>query len=429
MNEHKLTFFIYTMGCQMNVYESEMLNMYLLNYGLLKVQNIRNANIVIVNTCSVRKHAEQKAFSYLGRLIKYKNNKIIVIGCMAEHLQLQLKKRFKNIDLIIGRNDTNNMKRTVLTIMKFLYQYKPNYIKNVYIKSSIIRYLAIAKGCNNYCSYCIVPFVRGKEVSFHYQDIFNKCTFMVQSGAREIILLGQNVNSYSNHGVTFTQLLRKIATIEKLMRIRFMTNHPKDLNDDLIHAMSVIPKICPHIHLPIQSGSDKILYKMNRKYNYEQYINLINKLRIAIPSINITTDVIVGFPNETEEDFNKTLNAIRKIKFGKVYVFKYSQRPYTSASKIHDNISYLEKQRRHKIILEESNKISLALASQMIGSTQEVLIDKLNHNSIEATTYHGYKTFITINSTHNNIHIGQIINVKIINIKGTSLFGNTILNE
>jgi tRNA-2-methylthio-N6-dimethylallyladenosine synthase len=416
------------MGCQMNFHESEILSMSLVNYGLIKAQNVISADLIIVNTCAVREHSEQKAFSYFGRIKKkHKRHKLVIIGCMAEHLKMKLKSRFKNIDLIIGNDNNNNMKYAASIIMNLLYKFNPTYINNKHVQSSVIRYITIVKGCNNYCSYCIVPFVRGREVSFDCQNILNKCILMVQHGAREIVLLGQNVNSYNNNGITFTQLLEKLSNIENIVRIRFMTNHPKDLSDDLIKIMATTSKICPNIHLPMQSASNKILYKMNRKYSYEQYIELIHKLRIAIPYINITTDIIVGFPNETEEDFNKTLNAIKNIKFGKVYVFKYSQRPYTSAAKMHDNVPDLEKKRRHQIILEESKKISLTLTSKMLGSIQKVLINKLNNNNIEATTEHGYRTFIT--SKQFNINTGQIINVKITKVKGMSLFSDQILNK
>jgi tRNA-2-methylthio-N6-dimethylallyladenosine synthase len=427
MNIHKFAFFIYTMGCQMNANESDLLSTSLINYGLFQAQSISKANVVIINTCSVREHAEQKAFSYFGRLIKHKKYKIVIIGCMAKHLHRKLKLRFNSIDLIIWEDNYNDMKHIASKIVNLLYKSKPIYIQTEHIKSSIIRYIAITKGCNNYCSYCIVPFVRGKEVSFNYQEILDKCISMAQNGAREVILLGQNVNSYSNNGITFTDLLKKISIIENILRIRFMTNHPKDLSDELIQTMVSTPKICPHIHLPMQSASNKILYQMNRKYSYEQYIELINKLRIAIPSISITTDIIVGFPNETEEDFNQTLNAVRQIQFSKVYVFKYSQRPYTSASKMQDNISSLEKQRRHQIILNESRKISLALVARMIGSIQKVLIKQICNYSVEAITPHGYKIFIT-NNQPNVYYIGQIVNVKITSIKEMSLFGTKILN-
>jgi tRNA-2-methylthio-N6-dimethylallyladenosine synthase len=410
----------------MNLCESEQLSFVLSTYGILKTNNIMDANAVILNTCSVRAQAEQKAFSYLGRLEKFKLNqkpdlKIIVVGCMAERLGSNIKNRFKSIDLIIdGTKDINNVALKIINLCSVntvVMKKKSNKL------SEIVRYITIMTGCDNYCSYCIVPFVRGREISFSADEIFNECSLLVKAGMKEVILLGQNVNSYKYESLNFTSLIKKIVAIEDLERIRFMTNHPKDLTDDLINIMATEHKICSHIHLPMQSASNKILKIMNRKYTYEDYSELIKKLRIAVPNVNITTDIIVGFPGETESDFQDTLRAINKIRFGGLYVFKYSPRPYTEAFKMVDDVPLEEKKRRLAIILKESNRISTEIISEMIGSTQEVFVEKIKNGVIEAKTKCDHKVFVKGGNEEN---LGKYLNIYIKEIKRNSLFGNIL---
>ncbi len=264
----------------MNVCDSDMLDSVFLAYGASKVNNLSEADVVILNTCSVRVQSEQKAFSYLGRVKEFKQKKtcikIVVIGCMAERLGHNIKKRFNSVDLIIGAKDIDNAALRIMNLFCTNYSAKK---VNPEIKSEIVRYVTIMRGCDNYCSYCTVPFVRGREISINYETIVNKCSSMVKNGAREIILLGQNVNSYQYEDINFASLIKKIVTIENLERIRFITNHPKDLSDDLVKIMATEPKVCSHIHLPMQSASDKILKAMNRKYSYEHYLKLIKKIK------------------------------------------------------------------------------------------------------------------------------------------------------
>jgi tRNA-2-methylthio-N6-dimethylallyladenosine synthase len=412
----------------MNVNESDILSEALSNYGLLKSKTVDKANLIIINTCSVREHAEHKAFSLFGRLTQqYKQSKIVVIGCMAEYLEQIIKQRFKDIDLIISQR-YNNMQSVASKIIKILYINSNIPLLTTTIQkqnnNKIVNYITIIKGCSNYCAYCIVPFVKGNEQSLEYNDILKECTLMVTNGTREIVLLGQNVNAYNNNSINFSTLIKNIAKIKDLLRIRFMTNHPKDFTDELIQTIASTAKVCTNIHLPMQSASNKILHNMNRQYDYEYYVNLINKLRNSISNINITTDIIVGFPNETEKDFYETLDAIKYIKFGKIYVFKYSPRRFTYASKFIDNVSYYDKQKRHIKILEEAKKISSKIITDMVGSNQEILIESYINNTLEGKTKHGYKVLL---SNKYNINLGKIINVKITGIKGTSLISNKIV--
>jgi tRNA-2-methylthio-N6-dimethylallyladenosine synthase len=410
----------------MNACDSDTLSSILLTYGALRVYNLLDADVVILNTCSVRTQSEQKAFSYIGRIEKFKrlnsNFKIIVIGCMAERLGYKIKKRFSSVDLVMGLNDINNIALKIINLCSTSDD--DNSVKKIFdSKSSVIsRYMIIIRGCNNYCSYCVVPFVRGIEKSIEYQLLIDKCYFMVENGVREITLLGQNVNSYRYKGINFSLLLKKIASIKNLSRIRFMTNHPKDLDDELINVVASEQKICHHIHLPMQSASNRILEVMNRKYTYEDYLNLVTKLRTVIPNVSITSDIIVGFPGETEKDFNDTLNAVKKIRFDGLYVFKYSPRPNTIAYKIPDIVTLEEKKRRHLIILNESNKISVEIVSKMIGSVQRVLAEKINDGIVESKTVGGRKVFFKGNKNH----IGNTFNVIIKAVKINSLLGDII---
>ncbi|GHT04199.1 tRNA-2-methylthio-N(6)-dimethylallyladenosine synthase [Endomicrobiia bacterium] len=418
-----MNYLIETIGCQMNVCDSDMLVSIFSAYGASKANNLSEADVVILNTCSVRSQAEQKAFSYLGRVKEFKQKnpciKIVVIGCMAERLGPNIKKRFSSVDLIIGAKDIGNAALKIMSLFRTDYSAKK--VKSE-IKSKIVRYITIMRGCDNYCSYCAVPFVRGREVSINCETIVNECSSMVKNGAREIILLGQNVNSYQYEDVNFASLIKKTAAIENLERIRFMTNHPKDLSDDLIKIMATEPKVCPHIHIPMQSASDKILKAMNRKYSYEHYLGLIKKLRTAVPDVSVTTDIIVGFPGETDEDFEDTLKAVKTIRFGGLYVFRYSPRPDTKAAEMIDDVPFEEKKRRHAVILKESNKISIEIVSEMLGSTQQVLAEEIKNGIIKARTKNGRKVF----AEGRKEYIGKHINVNIKEAKINSLFGDIV---
>jgi tRNA-2-methylthio-N6-dimethylallyladenosine synthase len=410
----------------MNASDSNKLS-YILSttYGGLKVNNILDADVVILNTCSVRAQAEQKAFSYLGRLEwtkqhKNPNIKIVVIGCMTERLGVKISHRFKNVDLLVGTEDIDNIIIKIVDLCNINITAKKIRFNS---QSDIVKYVTIMRGCDNYCSYCIVPFVRGREISLASKAIINECSLMVKNGTREIMLLGQNVNSYRYDGLNFASLVKKISAINGLYRIRFMTNHPKDLSDALIDIMANDQKICSHIHLPIQSASNKILTAMNRKYTYEYYFELIQKLRTAIPNISVTTDIIVGFPGETERDFEETLNAIKTIKFSGLYVFRYSQRPNTKAAEIVDDVSLKEKKRRQRVILDNSNKLSIEIVAKMVGSIQQVLVERIKNGVIEGRTRCAHKVFATGGIEKD---LGKHVNINITHSRINSLFGNVI---
>lgn len=405
----------------MNVNDSDKISDYLYSRGCVLTFDISKADLVILNTCSVRFSAEHKAYSFLGRVKEQKDinpNLIVgVVGCMAQHAHKEIKRRCKYVDFILG---AKNIEKFSDIIEKYVKFYDSAQIR---LKKEVFQYITIMKGCSNFCSYCIVPYVRGPEVSINCDEIVNSVQQAVNSGVKEIILLGQNVNSYNDNGVNFTRLLQKVSKIEKLKRIRFMTSHPKDLSDELIDEIAKNAKMCRHIHLPLQSGSDNILKAMNRKYTYAQYESLFNKIKTKIPDINITTDIIIGFPGETDIDFNDTLNASRKLKFGGIFIFKYSPRSGTGASKIKDDVALEIKKQRHTVLLEDSNNISKEINNKYIGKNIEVLVESCDNNICQARNSQNIKVFFDseVNLT------GELVTVNITRALANSLSGNIVL--
>lgn len=413
-----MKFYIETIGCQMNVNDSNKMAEFLLESGCMPTQDMLSADIVIVNTCSVRFSAEHKAYSLLGRLKEQKDinsNLVIgVTGCMAQYASKQIKSKCKYVDFILGARDVDLFEQTIK-------HYLPKKKEKIYKQENkeVFKYITIMRGCSNFCSYCIVPHVRGPEVSIDYNEIIKEVNKAIDDGAKEIILLGQNVNSYNYEGVNFTQLLQKISQLDKVKRIRFMTNHPKDFSDELIEEIATNKKICRHIHLPLQSGSNNILKAMNRKYTYEQYKTLFEKIKNKIPDINITSDIIIGFPGETDEDFQATFDASRQLRFGGLFIFKYSARPKTLASKLKNTVSLDTIKKRHTLLLEDSNVISKDINEKYINQTIEVLVEDFENNVAQARNSQNIKVFF---DTDKNL-IGEIVNVKITKVLPNSMSG------
>ena len=412
-----IKFDIETIGCQMNVNDSDKMAEILSEKGCSRTDDMLQADIVIVNTCSVRFSAEHKAYSLLGRLKEQKDVNpgliIGVTGCMAQYAAKEIKSRCKYVDLVLGARDIDLFSETVSKYIPIDSgkEYKQE-------NSEVFKYITIMRGCSNFCSYCIVPYVRGPEVSIDYNEILKEVHKACDDGIKEIILLGQNVNSYNYNGVNFTQLLQKISEIDKVKRIRFMTNHPKDLSDELIDEIATNKKICKHIHLPLQSGSNDILKAMNRKYTYEQYKTLYEKIKNKIPDINITSDIIIGFPGETDKDFQDTFNASRQLQFGGLFIFKYSPRPKTLAAKLKNTVSLETIKERHSLLLEDSNIISKKINEKYIDKTIEVLVERVN-NIAEARNSQNIKVFF---DTKENLK-GRTVNVKITKVLPNSMSG------
>jgi tRNA-2-methylthio-N6-dimethylallyladenosine synthase len=410
--------FFKTFGCQMNIADSEYVASLLLSDGNYELtQNINEADIIIVNTCSVRKHAEDRERSFLGKLEKIKSkkdSKIIVLGCFVEKAKNELKKQFKHIDLFIGPLE---------------YEYLPEILKNelnlqitnskihLNIFNNVSCFVPIMTGCNNFCSYCIVPYLRGRETSRSVNDILEEVKFLLDNGVKEIILIGQNVNSYRWENnekdiITFAKLLEKIANLDQNKKywVRFLTNHPKDMVYDIVNVIKSYNNIARHIHLPLQSGSNKILELMNRNYTIEKYKKIVEMIRKELPEVSITTDLIVGFPYETDEDFQQTIQAVKEIQFDAAFVFKYSPREGTKAALLSDNVPQEIKEKRHYELLSLCDTIASQKNKMFIGKEIEVLI--------VSQTVKKWKNF----------YIGKTLNNKTVEIEITKeeLIGNFI---
>ncbi len=432
--------FISTFGCQMNAHDSEKLQGMLSQMGYETAESEQEADIIVYNTCCIRENAENKVYGNLGYLKNMKAKKpdlkIILCGCMMQQDSVisTIKEKYRHVNLIFGTFNLHRFPELLNTAIESnsliidVWKEHTDIVEDLPVerkykfKSSV----NIMYGCDNYCSYCIVPYVRGRERSRKPEDIVAEIKNLVADGIIEVCLLGQNVNSYGKeHGITFAQLLREINKIDGLERIRFMTSHPKDLSDELIEAIKDCQKICKHIHLPLQSGSSEILKKMNRKYTREHYCELVTKLRKSIPDIAITTDIIVGFPGETEEDFAETVDIIKEVKFSSAFTFQFSKRTGTPAAKMDEQIPQDTVTDRFNRLLDELKPISAQCNQSMVGTVQKVLPEEINKQNPELLT----------GRTDNNslVHfkadpslIGKPVDVKITGCKTFYLIGEKI---
>lgn len=385
-------YYIYTFGCQMNVHDSEMLSGILCECGYHPTKTPENADIILLNTCCIRDHAEQKTLGLLGTLkeFKQKNPDLIIgiLGCMTQQDEFanKIKQKFPHVDIILGTNCADKLPGAILKAMtghdtkkrKTLYRGDNDYsiIENSPIlrSRSVTSWLTVMYGCNNFCTYCIVPYVRGRERSRRPEAILNDIKALADNGTKEITLLGQNVNSYGKElDYSFAKLIKEINKIDGIERIRFMTSHPKDISDELINAFGECEKLCEHLHLPLQSGSDAVLGAMNRRYDMAKYKDIIRKLKEAQPNIEISTDIIVGFPGESEDDFLRTLDAVEDIRFSFAFMFAFSPRNGTKAAEMEDQIPNAVKKERLQRLISKQNEISAQISAGYIGKTVEIL--------------------------------------------------------
>lgn len=388
---HPLTFCINTFGCQMNAKDSEKLRKVLLDVGYVPSETEEDADFVLFNTCTVRENANVRFYGRLGTLksaVKRNPNMIIALcGCMMQekHVVQTIREKYPHVGIIFG---THN----IYKLAELLYRYLSTHSNQIEIleeAGQIVENLPSSRkypfksgvnimyGCNNFCSYCIVPYVRGRERSRKPEDILREVRDLAADGVIEIMLLGQNVNSYKAD-ISFPELLRQVSLVPGIERVRFMTSHPKDLSDELIRVIKENPKICRHIHLPLQSGSSRILKLMNRHYNKEQYLQLAEKIRREIPDVAITTDIIVGFPGETEEDFLETMDVVEKVRFDSAFTFIYSKRTGTKAAQMPDQVPEDVVHDRFERLLTRINQISREQTQIYAGRTLEVLADDVN---------------------------------------------------
>ncbi|PID77878.1 MAG: tRNA (N6-isopentenyl adenosine(37)-C2)-methylthiotransferase MiaB [Deltaproteobacteria bacterium] len=383
---------IYTLGCQMNVYDSEQILRLLSSLGYENEEEPENADLIILNTCSIRQKAADKAFSFLGRIKKRKETGAGVVigvgGCVAQQEGRQILKRAPYVDFVFGTGAIHRLPEIVkraesgeklVDIDDNGDIIEPGTNGNLPDTSGSSGFVSIMRGCDNFCTYCIVPFVRGREHSRPAEDIIYEIKRRAKKGMCEVTLLGQNVNSYGSRGgdCDFADLLYMVAEIKDIRRIRFATSHPKDLSDKLINCFSKIDKLCRHFHIPVQSGSNSVLKKMNRKYTREHYLERINSLRKVCPDIELSTDIIAGFPGETESDFYETCDLVEQVGYDSVFAFAYSDRPGTRASSYPMKLSVEEKKKRLNEILNIQNRITRLKNNESLGKKLEILVEKV----------------------------------------------------
>ncbi len=394
--------FIKTFGCQMNEYDSERM-LALVGEEYVPCEVPEEADLILVNTCSVRRKAEEKVYSFVGRFksLKAKRPEVVigVTGCVAQQEGERIVKRLPHVDLVLGPQNIYRLPEAlekirrgrgpvVLTELK--KDFKPPLIPATYDGARPVKaQVTIMQGCDNFCSYCVVPYVRGREVSRPPEDILREIECLVQQGVREVTLLGQNVNSYGQKEKgypTFAELLRMVAQIKGLWRIRFTTSHPKDLSEDLMRTIAEEEKVCEHLHLPVQSGSSRVLARMNRGYTREEYLARVARLRELVPGIALTTDLIVGFPGETESDFQETLTLLEEVRFDEIFSFKYSDRPLARARKFEDKVPEEVKAARLWKVHEVQARITQEIRESYIGRKAEVLVEGPSETRPEVLT-------------------------------------------
>ena len=437
-----LMFFVETFGCQMNVRDSETIKGWLCEMGYSEATDKESADLILFNTCCVRDHAEKRLMGNIGALKELKDEKpgmiIGICGCMMqqEGMANKLLKRFPHVSLIFGTNVLHRLPEMMKSVMSgdriavtdraddAIAEKLPKLRDNP--RSAFVN---IMYGCDNYCSYCIVPYVRGRERSRKPEDVKNEIAALVQSGITEITLLGQNVNSYGNDGTTgmrFAELLRYVSDVPGLKRIRFMSSHPKDLNEDVMRAIAELKNVCHHVHLPVQSGNSEVLRRMNRKYTREHYLSIIEKLRALVPDIEFTTDIIVGFPGETEEAFRDTMSLVEQVGFAAAFTFAYSVRQGTVAARMEDQIPESVKKRRLKELNELQTKKTVENNRKYIGHTGEVLVEGCDFRGEETMLYGKYQNFKMVYFPGNPELLNRYVTVRVSEIKNNSLLGEMI---
>lgn len=434
---------VVTYGCQMNLHESEKISGILSGMGMTAVNEPENANVVVFNTCCIRDTAERRALGNIGKMKelkkKNKNLLIVVTGCMTQQngFAENMKERYQYVDVILGTHNISDLENQIRIRLEKKKRVAAVLDTDGYIDDETTpvtrtsfpnAWVNINYGCNNFCTYCIVPYVRGRERSRDMKSIISECEKLINDGYKEITLLGQNVNSYGNdvpdENVNFANLLREVAKIDGKFRIRFMTSHPKDLTEDVVKAIRDNDKICNNIHLPIQAGSNSVLKNMNRRYTREHYLGLIDMIRRYLPDCGITTDIMVGFPYETEEDFLDTMDIVEKVRFSTAFTFIYSVRKGTKAAEM-PQIPYEIKQNRIKRLIARQNEITEEISKDYVGNVYEILVEGMQEKK------NGYVVGRTesgrlVSAKGDESMIGEFKNVKITAVKNAQLLGEIL---
>ena len=431
--------YIETYGCQMNVGDSEIVVSIMQDEGYRYTESLEEADIVLINTCSIRDNAEQRIWGRLSemrRMRKQKPSLIVgIIGCMAERLKEELTKGGTGVDIVAGPDAYRDLPRLVREVdngstgVNVELSKEETYAEIAPVrldKNGVSAFIAIMRGCNNYCSYCVVPYTRGIERSRDAQTIVSEARTLFENGYREVTLLGQNVNSYRTGDVDFPELLRMVAEISPLLRVRFATSHPKDISDKLLETMASMPNICKAIHLPAQSGSTEMLKRMNRKYTREWYLECVAAIRRYMPDCAITTDLIAGFAHETEEEHEETLSLMRKVGYDFAYMFKYSERPGTFAQRnLGDDIPEDVKTRRLTEIIELQNTLSEESNKRDVGKEFEILVECTSKRSEEQLSGRTSQNKMVVFDRGDH-KVGDYVRVRITGCSSATLFGEEI---
>ncbi|MGK9477639.1 tRNA (N6-isopentenyl adenosine(37)-C2)-methylthiotransferase MiaB [Melioribacter sp. OK-6-Me] len=433
---NKNSVYIETYGCQMNFADSELVMGILKNKGFEITRNIDDANVILLNTCSVRDNAEQKIFNRLDHLkrVKRENPQAIIgiLGCMAERLRKRLIEEKKIVDVVVGPDE---------------YRRLPEYIDHAfggekgigvklsrtetyddiipYREDGISAWISVMRGCDKFCSFCVVPFTRGRERSRSLESIVNEVKSLSERNFKEVTLLGQNVNSYNDNGRDFADLLAACSNAAPEMRIRFTTSHPQDLSDKLLYTIAEHDNICNYIHLPVQSGSNRILELMNRTYTIEHYLNLIDKARRIIPGVSFSTDIIAGFPTETEEDHLMTLEVMKEVRYDGAYMFKYSPREGTKAYSMNDDVPEETKIRRLNEIIDLQQQISYEINQSLIGKEEIILVEGFSKKSDEFLSGRTDTNKVAVFPKRDDIKVGDYVRIEITRATSATLFGNS----
>jgi len=433
MNKNKV--YIETYGCQMNLADTEIVLGILQNNGYGVTKNMEDADVILVNTCSIRENAEQKIYGRLGNFKSIKDQKpdliVGVLGCMAERLRTDLVDKKKIVDVVVGPDEYRRLPELIDVAF--------NGDKGIGVKLSktetyddilphredgLQAWLSVMRGCDKFCTFCVVPFTRGRERSRSLDSVVDEVKQLSERGFKEVTLLGQNVNSYSDNQFDFADLLSACAQVDRSVRIRFTTSHPQDLSDKLLYTIAEHPNICNYIHLPVQSGSNRILELMNRTYTIEHYLQLVEKARKIIPGVSFSTDIISGFPTETFEDHIMTLNVMREVKFDGAFMFKYSPREGTKAFKMKDDVNEETKTKRLQEIINLQQQISFELNQELIGKEEIILIEGFSKKSEKFLSGRTDSNKVVIVPADNRVKAGDYIKTKINRATSATLFGD-----
>ena len=434
------SYYIETYGCQMNVYDSELVANQLKKVGYIATDNIKSASIIFLNTCAIREKAQETVHNRLNSMayLKKKNPKLLigVLGCMAQNLKDEILEKKPYVDIILGPdsyrripeiiNNRNNFLDSIVDTKLSKYEIYDDIFPSR--KDGVNAWISIMRGCDKFCTFCIVPFTRGRERSRPIQSIINEAKNAVTKGFKEITLLGQNVNSYTTSQGDFSVLLEKVAKVPGIERIRYTSPHPQDFDDNLLKIMKKYDNICNNVHLPLQAGSDVILSRMNRTYTKNDFLKLVKKIRKILPNTTISTDIIVGFPGETDSDFQETLDVMNEVKFDFAYKFKYSSRPGTKAAEYSNQISEEIKQTRLEKLIDLQQQITLSVNKQRIGQLEEIIIEKESKKSANFWSGRTEGNVWTIIPKEDE-NVKDKVKVLITDARGVTLFGKKINNK